>query len=81
LVLGANGRPGWRSVLLLDFSEIELVRTPQKQRRRGGNAKSRCTTGPERWITRWEHVLEAAQQRLDKNPRRMRARGPRLPAE
>jgi hypothetical protein len=27
-VLGANGRPGSRSVLLIDFSEIELVRTP-----------------------------------------------------
>ena len=32
--------------------------------------KAQCTTGPERWIPRWEHeaVLEAVQARLDKNP-------------
>src|SRR6184192_1450199 len=38
--------------------------------------KSRCTTGPERRITRWdhEHVLEAMQQRLDENPQAMRVR-------
>jgi hypothetical protein len=38
--------------------------------------KSRCTTGPQRRITRWEHehVLEAVQQRLDKNPQAMRVR-------
>ena len=38
--------------------------------------KARCTTGPERRITRWEHehVLEAVQQRLDKNPQAMRVR-------
>jgi hypothetical protein len=32
--------------------------------------KSQCTKGPERRITRWEHehVLEAVQQRLDRNP-------------
>ena len=38
--------------------------------------KSQCTTGPERRITRWEHehVLEAVQQRLDKNPQAMRLR-------
>src|SRR6202162_3823670 len=32
--------------------------------------KPRCTTGKERRITRWEHehVLEAVQKRLDKNP-------------
>jgi transposase len=38
--------------------------------------KSRCTTGGERRITRWEHehVLEAVQQRLDKNPQAMRQR-------
>src|SRR5262249_37563546 len=36
--------------------------------------KSQCTKGPERRITRWEHehVLEAVQQRLDKNPQAMR---------
>jgi hypothetical protein len=38
--------------------------------------KSHCTKGPERRITRWEHenVLEAVQQRLDKNPQAMRQR-------
>jgi hypothetical protein len=38
--------------------------------------KSQCTKGPERRITRWEHehVLEAVQQRLDKNPQAMRVR-------
>jgi Transposase DDE domain len=32
--------------------------------------KQRCTTGKERRITRWEHehVLEAVQKRLDRNP-------------
>jgi Transposase DDE domain len=36
----------------------------------------RCTTGKERRITRWEHehVLEAAQRRLDENPQAMRQR-------
>lgn len=35
-----------------------------------------CTGGPERRIRRWEHkhVLEAVQQRLDKNPQAMRQR-------
>jgi transposase len=35
-----------------------------------------CTTGPQRRITRWEHehVLEAAQKRLDENSRAMRQR-------
>jgi len=38
--------------------------------------KSRCTTGKERRITRWEHehVLEAVQRRLDKNLQAMRRR-------
>ena len=38
--------------------------------------KGRCTTGHERRIARWEHehVLEAVQQRLDKNPQAMRMR-------
>ncbi len=35
-----------------------------------------CTSGKERWITRWEHkhVLEAVQQRLGRNPQAMRQR-------
>jgi hypothetical protein len=35
--------------------------------------KSKCTTGPQRRISRWEHehVLEAVQQRLDANPQAM----------
>jgi transposase len=38
--------------------------------------KDQCTTGKERRITRWEHehVLEAVQRRLDKNPQAMRQR-------
>lgn len=38
--------------------------------------KPRCTTGPERRISRWEHehVLEAVQERLDLNPDAMRTR-------
>ena len=34
--------------------------------------KKKCTTAPERRIPRWEHehVLEAAQARLDADPRR-----------
>jgi transposase len=38
--------------------------------------KSRCTTGVQRRITRWEHehVLEAVQRRLDENPQFMRQR-------
>jgi len=38
--------------------------------------KPHCTTGPQRRIPRWEHehVLEAAQKRLDENPQAMRQR-------
>jgi hypothetical protein len=38
--------------------------------------KSKCTTGKERRISRWEHeaVLEAVQTRLDRNPDKMRVR-------
>src|SRR5689334_1148975 len=38
--------------------------------------KAQCTTGKERRITRWEHeeVVEAVQERLDKNPEAMRVR-------
>jgi Transposase DDE domain len=38
--------------------------------------KSKCTTGNERRIPRWEyeHILEAAQIRLDENPQAMRQR-------
>jgi macrodomain Ter protein organizer (MatP/YcbG family) len=54
----------------------------QKLRRYWTNAcrhcalKHHCTTGVQRRITRWEHehVLEAVQKRLDKNPQAMRQR-------
>jgi macrodomain Ter protein organizer (MatP/YcbG family) len=54
----------------------------QKLRRYWTNAccdcalKPRCTTGKERRITRWEHehMLEAVQKCLDKNPQAMRQR-------
>jgi transposase len=38
--------------------------------------KAKCTKGPERRITRWEHerVVEAVQERLDRNPEAMRTR-------
>ena len=38
--------------------------------------KSRCTTGKQRRVSRWEHeaVLEALEARLDKEPERMRVR-------
>src|SRR5471030_3283932 len=38
--------------------------------------KDQCTTGKERRITRWEHehVVDAVQTRLDKNPQAMRVR-------
>jgi transposase len=38
--------------------------------------KSRCTTGVQRRIIRWEHehILEAVQRRLDENPQAMRQR-------
>ena len=38
--------------------------------------QSRCTTGPERRIPRWEHehVLDAVQERLDASPDAMRMR-------
>ena len=38
--------------------------------------KSKCTSSPPRRIKRWEHehILEAAQERLDRNPEAMRTR-------
>jgi transposase len=38
--------------------------------------KSKCTTGPERRIPRWEyeHLLDEVQQRLDEDPQAMRRR-------
>jgi len=38
--------------------------------------KDKCTTGPQRRITRWqhEHLLEDVQRRLDENPNAMRQR-------
>ena len=38
--------------------------------------KSKCTTGKERRISRWEHeaVLEVVQARLDRSPEKMRLR-------
>ncbi len=38
--------------------------------------KAQCTTAEQRRITRWEHehVVEAVQERLDKNPDAMRVR-------
>ena len=60
----------------------ERGKWPEKLRRYWTNAcrncaiRRRCTTGKERRIARWEHedVLEAVQQRLDRNPNAMRQR-------
>jgi transposase len=40
------------------------------------DVKAQCTTGRESRITRWEHeeVVEAVQERLDKNPDAIRTR-------
>lgn len=42
----------------------------------GCSLKSKCTTGQYRRVSRWEHeeVLEAAHERLEREPERMRAR-------
>ena len=42
----------------------------------GCDLKTRCTTASNRVISRWkhEHVMEAAQKRLDENPQAMRVR-------
>jgi transposase len=38
--------------------------------------KAQCTTGPERRVRRWEHeaVIDAMQERLDRDPEKMRVR-------
>ena len=38
--------------------------------------KAKCTTGPERRVSRWEHeaVLDAVQAQLDRNPDKMTVR-------
>jgi transposase len=61
---------------------MTTVENGQRMRRYWTNAcrtcplKAKCTKGPERRITRWEHerVVEAVQERLDKNPEAMRTR-------
>jgi transposase len=61
---------------------MTTVENGQNMRRYWTNAcracllKAKCTKGPERRITRWEHeqVVEAVQERLDKNPTAMRTR-------
>ena len=54
-------------VLYRDWTKKACLSCPIKQR---------CTTGKPLRITRWEHehVLEAVQKRLDKNPHAMRQR-------
>jgi TolA-binding protein len=43
---------------------------------RACSMKAKCTTGPERRISRWEHeaVLDSVQGRLDRNPEKMGVR-------
>ena len=53
-----------------------MASTPQPSQAGRVASNARCTTGPERRITRWEHehLLEAVQQRLDATPKAMRQR-------
>jgi transposase len=54
----------------------KLIRRYWTNACRSCSLKPKCTTGCERRIPRWEHedVLEAAQERLDRNPDAMRTR-------
>jgi len=61
------------------FSGIEKGKTIRRywtNACKGCALKAKCTTGPERRISRWEHeaVLEKVQNRLDHNPDAMRVR-------
>ena len=60
----------------ISHSEIDTIADHGAQKKVGSKQRLRCTTGKERRITRWEHehVLEAAQKRLDQNPQAMRVR-------
>jgi Transposase DDE domain len=59
----------WESGAVLHFILPSLL--PQSPA-----LKAQCTKGPQRRITRWEneHVVDAVQARLDKNPDAMRTR-------
>src|SRR5216683_1178795 len=65
----ARGRFGKQDFVYL--SDEDVYRCPA-----GEKLKYYCTTGVQRRIARWEHehVLEAVQKRLDKNPQAMRQR-------
>src|ERR1700675_4663168 len=63
----------------IDGSKFKAVKTLRRYWTtacQGCALKSKCTTGKERRISRWEHeaVLEAVQARLDRNPAKMRER-------
>ena len=60
-------KPAWRST---------AAPTPLLSACQSRAIKHSCTTGKERRITRWEHehILEAAQRRLDEHPEKMRQR-------
>src|ERR1700675_2696312 len=63
----------------IDGSKFKAVKTLRRYWTtacQGCALKSKCTTGKERRISRWEHeaVLEAVQARLDRNPAKTRLR-------
>ena len=84
-VLVGTWAAAWWAIRFYEKHGFKLVTSAEKDRllRRywttacqGCSLKSRCTTGPERRIPRWEHehLLEAVQERLDANPEAMRQR-------
>src|SRR6202011_309564 len=78
----SEGRFGKPDFVYLPAEDVYRCPAGQKLRRYWTSAcpicpiKDQCTKGKERRITRWEHehVVEAAQTRLDKNPHAMRMR-------
>ena len=78
----AKGRFGKQDFVYLRDEDVYRCPAGEKLKYYYTNAcrhcalKHRCTTGVQRRIARWEHehVLEAAQKRLDQNPQAMRQR-------
>jgi len=75
-LLVAGLRATWGSPLYADHVPQTDETPVARLREAGALIQSKCTTGNERRIPRWEHeqILEAAQRRLDENPKAMRAR-------
>jgi transposase len=56
--------------------KIRVIRRYWTSACKACSIKSKCTTGKERRVSRWEHeaVVDAVQARLDREPERMKAR-------